>query len=54
MIARLDAHAAGADAAARTTAEDDDAEAAGPIAIAVDVSGSAAGMEADPIATSPA
>ena len=54
VVARLGVQAAGADASAATITEEDDAEAAGPIAIAVDVSGSAAGMEADPIATSPA
>ena len=55
VVARLDVPAADADASATAAVEDDDADAAaGPLAIGVDVSGTAAGMEADPIATLPA
>ena len=54
VIARSDA-AAATDARATMAGDDDDTEAvAGPLAIGVDVSGTAAGMETDPIATSPA
>ncbi|MEO6896086.1 MAG: RNB domain-containing ribonuclease, partial [Caldimonas sp.] len=53
VTARTDAPSARADTAA--AADDDEAEAvAGPLAIGVDVSGTAAGTEADPIATLPA
>ena len=55
VVARLGVAAADADASAVAVTDDDDAEAAaGPLAIGVDVSGTAAGMEADPIATLPA
>ena len=54
VIARTDAPPA-ADASASAVVEDDDVESvAGPLTIGVDVSGTAAGMEADPIATLPA
>ncbi len=55
VIARIDVPVAGADANATAAGEDDEVEAgAGPLAIGVDVSGAAAGMEADPIAILPA
>ncbi|MEP6739941.1 MAG: RNB domain-containing ribonuclease, partial [Caldimonas sp.] len=55
VVGRIDVPSADADASATIAADDDEAEAvAGPLSIGVDVSGTAAGMEADPIATLPA
>jgi exoribonuclease-2 len=55
VIARRDAAPTSGDAVVTAAGEDDDVDTgAGPLAIAVDVSGTAAGMEAEPIATLPA
>jgi hypothetical protein len=57
VIARRDEAAAAADSAAAAPAGDDegdDGEAAGPLAIAIDVAPEAAAIEADPLATAPA
>ncbi len=55
VVGRIDVPPAGAGASATIAADDDEAETvAGPLSIGVDVSGTAAGMEADPIATLPA
>jgi exoribonuclease-2 len=55
VIARRDDDAAHAAAAAATPGDDDDGDgAAGPLAIAIDVSAQEAGLEADPLAAAPA
>jgi exoribonuclease II len=53
VIARLGAHAAPA-ATGATAADDDEGDAAGPLAIAIDVAPEEAAVESDPIAAAPA